>query len=429
MKIFRSFVSVFITAVIALSVFAFPSAAETVKTKKLTMPVYTSKNLSFKKPDKTVTYKCSVKGNKNKNIEVDFKNEGKTIWLYVKAKKKTDDDITISVYYKTKVANLSVKKYSIKVTPVRKLDFEDVRINPKTTKSVTLKNPYDKDLTFKYSTKKYAEIDPAYTAVEDSFTYNFKAKKKGSETVKVYLGKTKKLLGQFKITVAKTDTTVLPEYETLTLLYNKHGSSVYMSESHIMLTDLLQDVKYKAKYTATLSGTSVVDKITEKSDSTRGEKKTTDMLYATGKGSATAVVYEKLTGKKKKQIATFKIKVKKAPMNYVADENMKLYDEGLFGNGEGVEAMTVGDTLNVGKTVKSALINNTWTSSHFKKSLYKITYKTSAPNKLPVSADGIVTAKKVTKNDAKITYTITFSDKSVFKGKAVISVNEAVENA
>ena len=61
------------------------------------------------------------------------------------------------------------------------------------------------------------------------------------------------------------------------------------------------------------------------------------------------------------------VKVKKAPMSYVARENYYWYDDGVFGKGEDVEYLHLTDntTLEMEDTIKTCLINNKSTGSHF----------------------------------------------------------------
>ena len=72
------------------------------------------------------------------------------------------------------------------------------------------------------------------------------------------------------------------------------------------------------------------------------------------------------------------------------------------------------------KTIVKTLINNTLTGSHFKKSSYAISFKSSDKSVVTVTSIGKVTAKKV--GHAVVNYSIGFSDNSVFKGGCPIEV-------
>ena len=83
--------------------------------------------------------------------------------------------------------------------------------------------------------------------------------------------------------------------------------------------------------------------------------------------------------------------------------------------------LTDNATLEMEDTIKTCLINNSLTGSHFKKSQYTITYKSDNPKIATVSKNGVVTAKAEGETD--IIYSIKFSDKSVYKNICTVSVS------
>jgi hypothetical protein len=179
-----------------------------------------------------------------------------------------------------------------------------------------------------------------------------------------------------------------------------------------MLKNILKDKKANTTYSVSSSNENVVSYLSS------GE------IYATGKGKATCTVYEKTGKSKKTEIDTFTVTVTKSKMAYVVEENALWYNDGIFGQGNLIEYLNLTDnkTLKIQGIIKSHLINNTNLGSHFKSSLYKITYKSGNTKVAKVSSKGVVTAKAV--GNAKITYTITFTDGSAYKDVCNVSVEE-----
>ena len=424
MKISKRITAALLSALIIFGLTFVTSAKTDTNKTTITVSRYASKEMFLKKANDTQNLPYAVKVNdKNNSIKVNFVDVGKNCYLTVTGKKVTKDKIpTITVYYTDENnEKVNVEKYKIKVTKLQKQTFKNFALNPRTNKRMTVTNPYAYDYSFTLSDKKIAEIDPAYYAKDKKYSYTVKGLKKGQTTVKVYIKKSK--VGEFTIKVDDLDAHIKKSKTTLTLKYNKHGSSSYMSESNAILTELLSDMKAKAKYTVEIKNRNVADKIDYTHYSISGENKNTNLIYATGTGKTKATVYEK-TGSKTKKIATLTIVVKKAKMNYVARENRALYDDDIFGHGDFVEYLNLTDNKNLrmAETITNCLINNEYTGSHFKKSDYTITYKSSAPSVATVSKNGVVTAKKVGTTTVK--YVISFSDGTKHTGKCSVSVDE-----
>ncbi len=294
---------------------------------------------------------------------------------------------------------------------VNPLKATTVKINVKTSKKITLYNPYKKEYKLKIADESIAKLQFGYLADGTNRTYNFKGLKKGTTTVKVkYKGK---VIDTFKISVGNYDTTIKDKFKNTTFKYNSHGSNAYMSKSNVSINKLLADKKHKsvAKYTAESADTSIVDTTKD------------GLIYATGTGKTKVTIYEHMNSKKTK-VGTIKVKVVDAKMNYVARENANYYDEGIFGQGENCEYLYVGETFDVEARILKTLINNEITGSKFKKSQYTITYsidKEGAEN-ITVTKDGVATALKF--GSGKIDYVITFIDGSKYKNTCNIWVEE-----
>lgn len=292
-----------------------------------------------------------------------------------------------------------------------KPSFKDVTINVKTKKDVVLKNPYEREYKIEIENTKIANLQFGYLAENDLRTYTFKGLNEGTTNVKVILKGSKKLIGEFKITVGNFPTTIKPKYKKTTLKFNKNGSNAYMSKSYISVHNLLKDIKHK----------SIADYRVETSDYKIVDSTADGLIYATGKGKANVTIFEKVNETEKK-IGTIAIKVKKAKMNYVAKENMKYYDEGIFGQGEGYEFVYLDQdpNLKIEKRIVECLINNKLTGSKFKKSDYTITYKVNKDSigKVTVDKKGLVTVLK--EGSSTVNYTIKFKDGSKYKNKCRI---------
>lgn len=411
MKFTKTILCSILTILIIAGTTVFPTSATTVTTTNKTMSKYTKIKLSAAKSTKD-TYKYKITNNKKKYVTVEFKDNGSSYKLHVSSNKLTKNAKlpVLTVYKESKGKKTDVKKYSFTVTKTEKKTFSNVKINVKMSKKVTLKNTYTKRYRFKYD-KKIISIDKNFTSKKDNRTYNIKTLKKGETDVEVYLKGTKALIGTFKVTAGDVKTKLKKKYATLNLKYNAHGSSTYMADCHISLNSMLKDKKYNTTYTVTIGN--------EKIASTYIDKKKTN-IYSVGAGNTTADIYQKIGKKEEQKIGSFKISVTKTKMNYVVKQNMKYYPDGIFGNGEMIEYLSPKETFNMKSTIVKSLINNTLTGSHFKKSLYSISFKSSDTSVVTVTSIGKVTAKKV--GYATVNYSIGFDDNSVFKGGCPIEV-------
>ncbi len=416
MKLTKSVLSVFLTAFMLIGTLVIPASAVSLTALKKELTQYTTAEYHDSKSSKD-TYNFKIKNNSKNYIKVTLVDVGSSYRLSVKAKKATTDkdNPVLTVYKEKNGKTTEVKKYSFTVNKPEKKTFSNININVKMTKEKTLTNPYYKDYSFTYD-KKIAKINTAYTAKGTKVTYKIKALKKGSTKVKVFIKGTGVKAGTFKITAGDFPTKLRDKYKTLELKYNAHGSSTYMKDSHVKLNNMLKDRKHGAVYSVAIDNEKIATSLIDK-------KKTT--VYSAGKGETEAKVYQKIGDKEETEIASFKIKVKKAKMNYVAKQNMLFFNDGIFGSGEMVEFLSPNESFTMKDTIVKSLINNTYTGSHFKKSLYKITYKSTDKSVVTVNKDGKVTAKKV--GNAVVNYTITFSDDSKFHGGCPIEVWESAD--
>ena len=411
MKFTKTILCSILTILIIAVTAVLPTSATTVKATKKTMSKYTKIILSAAKSSKD-TYKYKITNNSKKYVSVDFKDNGTSYKLHVTGEKITPDTNKplLTVYSEKNGKKTDVKKYRLAVTKTVKQTFADTKVNVKMSRKVTLKNIYVKKYRFSYD-KKLISINKKFKKNGDKRTYTIKTYKKGVAEVEVYLKGTKAKIGTFNVTVGDYKTKLKKKYSTLKLKVNGHGSSTYMADCHISLNSMLKDKRYNTTYTVTIGN--------EKVASTYIDKDKT-YIYSVGKGTTTADLYQKEGKKTEEKIGSFKITVTKTKMNYVAKQNMLYYPDGIFGNGEMVEYLSPKETFDMKKTIVKTLINNTLTGSHFKKSSYAISFKSSDKSVVTVTSIGKVTAKKV--GHAVVNYSIGFSDNSVFKGGCPIEV-------
>ncbi|MBR2108870.1 MAG: Ig-like domain-containing protein [Ruminococcus sp.] len=381
------------------SLTTFSSAAATVKNK--TLQAYTKHSFTLNKSE-SKRYFCKTTNNKKKNITVSFKDNGDTYSLKTVAKKPTSGKKpVVTIYYKnSQNKTVNVKKFRYKVTPMGTMNFRNVKINVDYTEKVTLSNPFVKEYKFKASKPGIVKFSEKISKSGKKRTYSIKALKEGSATINVYLKGTSKKVGSFKITAGDFKTVINSKYKTRKIVYNSHGSSTYMEDSHFNISDMLKYKKAGASYSATSENENIVSVVSSR------------IVYSTGKGTTTVKISQKLNGKTT-TVGKFTVKVKLSAMAYVAKQNALFYDNGIFGHGDNTEFLDVANTLVMKSVIVRRLLNNSLTNSHFKTSDYKITFHSTNTKAAKVSSAGKVTAIK--KGSARIYYTITFSDKSTYK--------------
>ncbi|MBQ7504514.1 MAG: Ig-like domain-containing protein [Ruminococcus sp.] len=379
----------------------FSSSAVTVKDK--TLRAYTKHSFTLNKSE-SKKYLCKTTNNKKNNIAVTFKDNGDTYSLTTVAKKTTSGKKpVVTIYYKnSENKTVNVKKFRYKVTPLGTVNFRNIKINVDYTEKVTLSNPFVREYKFKASKPGIVKILKNYSKNGKKRTYSIKALKAGTTAIKVYLKGTSKKVGSFKITAGDFKTAIIPKYKTRKIVYNSHGSSTYMEDSHFNISDMLRYKKAGASYSATSANEDVVSVVSSR------------IVYSTGKGTTAVKITQKLNGKKT-TVGKFKVKVTTAAMAYVAKQNALFYDNAIFGHGDNTEFLdlTKTKTVSLKPVIVKRLINNSLTSSGFKSSEYKITFTSTNSKAAKVSSTGKVTAIKA--GSARIYYTIKFKDKSKYK--------------
>ena len=192
------------------------------------------------------------------------------------------------------------------------------------------------------------------------------------------------------------------EYRTIRLKYNSHIDSRYLASGFEGLQSMIKNRKKKATYTAVISNRKVAKTVKRPNKSYIDKT----LIISTGTGTTKAVIYEKLSGKKKTKIGTIKIKVSKTSM-------AKVVDDLLFWHGKGIESVWLKLNLKDRHKVcdyplllQNKVLNNSSVKVHFKESEYSASYslfnerdEEGEPIEIETSeivdmADGVLTAKK-----------------------------------
>lgn len=284
--------------------------------------------------------------------------------------------------------------------------FPNIRIKSGFSLKVKLDNPDSAKYTVKIKNTKIAKQITKCRISKGNTVFKIKGLSKGRTVAKVF--SKGKQIGKFKINVYIADATLKESCKNLTLKYNSHGSSVYMTNCHIYAEDLVKYKHPKAEYSALSDDYNIVNHTND------------GLIYTVNKGTTQLKIYEKIGKADKRALGTVNITVKEAKMASVASENEKFYPEGIFGKGNKYECVYTGESLRIQGRIKECLINNKYTGSAFKKSQYKITYKSSNKKIATVNKVGKITGKK--EGSTNIRYKIRFSDKSYFTGSCHISV-------
>ena len=160
---------------------------------------------------------------------------------------------------------------------------------------------------------------------------------------------------------------LFPDGRKVTLKYSSHINSRYFYDAHYSISDLIDNIKTKATYTAVVKNTKVAKVIKNTDPVITGDR----LFLATGTGTTKAVVYEKLkNAKKKRKLGTVTIKVKEAKMAEVVEDAIYMNDKG--------PAMiwlklNLGDRKKVcdyGSLLHNEVLNNKQIGTKFKKSDY-----------------------------------------------------------
>ena len=408
----KKFISVFLAVALAVSAMTLFAASASAKTENIGLRAYCEKFYSEKKSQKRV-YKCKVKYNEKENIKVKFSDDGSIYTLTVRGLAPTEKTRpVVKIYYVGSDKKINVVRcLRFKVYEAGTVKITDKHVNEGTTKEITVNNPFAYSYRMKLSRQDVVKFVSGSAQDGIKVTYTVKGLKKGSVTVKLYPGGKKECVGSFKITVGDYPAQILQKYRDITLKYNAHGSSTYMTESHVNVGDMIYDRHAKAKYAIVPSDESVISTVSDK------------LAYATGTGSVTAEITETVGGGTR-TVGTVNIKVVNAKTAYVARQNAMFYNDGIFGNGDFTEFLSLKDCkkFSMQPIINDRLLNNPYTGSSFKSSDYSITYTSSNTKVVKVSSKGVVTALK--EGSASVAYTITFKDKSSFKSSCQFLVEK-----
>lgn len=370
--------------ILTFSALAVLPASAASKAENVSLRAYCEKFFIEKKSLKR-TYVCKVKYNDQNYIKTKFSDDGSVYSLTVRGLKPTGKTRpVVKVYYvgSDKKINI-VKSLRFKVYDAGTVKFSDKHVNLGTKKEITVNNPFAYDYKLKLSNTDVVKFNEGYCQDGIKVTYTIKGLKAGSVTVKAYLTGKGVCVGEFKITVGDYPAKIRKEYKEITLKYNPHGSSTYMSESHVKIKDMIIDSRSKAKYALKLQDEDVVSTLSD------------GLIYAVGTGSQTADITETI-GSETRTVGTVSFKVVNAKMAYVVKQNAMFYNDGIFGNGDFTEYLNLKDDkkFSMKPIINDRLLNNSYTGSEFKASDYSIAYTSSNPKVAKVSSSGVVTALK-----------------------------------
>ena len=410
MKRLKNHIALLLSALMICAAFAVSTTASAaVKPTEKTMLQYKSLNLSFNK-DPLDSYTCEVEDN-NGNITVDSSNEGSSYWLAVKSKEPTASPVTIKLY---KNGDTTVsREYRITVKKYETVKMSDQKLNLKTSRLVTIKNPYIHSYKLKYSSAKLKIKH--YISEGSKATYTVKGLKKGNATVKAYIKG--KLIGSFKVTVGDFKASVKKKLRESTLKYNPHILSYNLTEGgSLKLGEAIKNYHSNGVYSVKILDTSVIAK--------RGTKKTALTpkaveLYALKTGKTKAYVYEKRGKAAKTKIGTITLNVIKATDAEVFEANRALDNEGIFYE----LLVSAGDEVDIKGMVVDSYINGKLTTVKYKKSEYSFTFTAGPKDVITVNKNGLFTCvDKGTDTVNKATYTVTFKDGSKASGEGSFDI-------
>lgn len=409
MKSFRYF---FLMSLFALCLLAVSEPASAKSTVKKTVMQYTDQNLTFKKSE-SVSYECTVKNNDDGYIKVSAGNEGEFYWLMVKAEKPTDK-VRPKIVITDQEDGSVVKSYTITVTVAEKIAMKDIRLNIKTSRIITIKNPYNREYKLSYDKKKLSIAQYLYDG--DKAMYTVTALKKGTTTVKARIkGKT---YGSFKVEAGDFAAGIKKAYKAQALRYNKHIKAYFLVEGGVLdIGEAVENFHADGSYTV---------KIQDKSIAKARKRKKTDLLpervevYSLKTGKTTITVYEQRGKGKKKKIGTIKLTVKKAKDSEVYTANRQLDNDGIFYENE----LSPGESYDLKAAVVERYVNCKGTGSRFKAGEYIFQATSNAPDIIEVDKNGVCHCKALDSVGNSVKYTITFKDGSTASGGGSFNIVE-----
>ena len=418
MKKAKGFLSLFFAVILILNIFLLSSCAEKgvkesnfkADAQQKEMLIYNNLNLTFEKGEDE-EYQCSVTANENKYIKVDANNEGEYYWLSVNSQKATPEyEMPIITIYNEKSGKKEIiKEFQITVSPLYKVEMQDIEINKGTGQEILLINPYElKEYNLKYNKKKIKIEQVLYDG--DECYYNLTGLKNGQTKVKAYLEGTNELIGSFTVFVGNFDASIKDEYEITELKFNEHMSSEYLENGHIDIGTIIKNYHSDSVYTVEANDSELIGfKDNEQNETTAKSV----IIYAEKTGTSEISVFEN----KSKRIGAFWLTVERAKDSEVINSNMMRDNDGIFYE----FFISPGDKVDLKKIIEERYINTEY--SHFDKDEYSISFKSENPETVSVDKNGICTCHKIGSN--KITYKISFKDgSSVSNGGSFDTVDE-----
>jgi hypothetical protein len=424
MKSTKKILSIILAIAVIASVFATTLTSCASTTVKKDMMQYTSFEDAFKKKE-SEEYKCAVANNKDNYIKVRYEDWGESFRIWVEAKKvqKSGINPVVTVYKEgeSKTGQKTIfKKYQINVIPAKKIEMSNVKLNKGVEKQITLKNPYTDSDKYYYR----FEYNKSIISIRQMLYYDNKEDhlitglKNGTTTVKAYLQGTKKLIGQFTVTVGDYKASIKKSYQNKTIYYNKHIDPLWLIDGKLDLSEAISNFHPNAEYTVTASNSKIVG-----SKSFNVDGYYTDFrskfacVYGKKTGKVTLTVYEKRGKAAKKKIGTIKLTIKQAKDSKVYESYREYDNDGIFYE----NFISPGESYDLKSAVVSRYLNCGNKKYHFKSSEYTFTAKSSRPDIISVDKKGVCHCKKLYSADDKgkapdITYTIKFKDGSKVSG-------------
>ena len=369
---------------------------------KKTMLQYTSMNLTFDKPEDD-EYECSVENNDAKYIEVDAYNEGEYYWLMVKSQKPTKEgaEPVITVYTEKSGEKAVVRSFRVAVTPLHKVDMDNVRLNKGAGKMIEIDNPYEKDYELKYNPKKIRITQYLYDG--DKEYHVVEGLRYGITRVKAYLAGTKELIGSFTVIVWNFRATVKADCKESAIFYNPHIDSEYLEGGTLDLSECIENYHADAVYTVKANDNSLTDTgFTDKTDTSPKAQ----LIRGKKTGSTELTVFEKRGRRRERKIGTVFLTIKRAEDKAVFDSNMLLDNDGIFYE----LFISPGESFDLKAVVNKNYINNAATGSHFDENEFTFSVTSEDPGIISADENGVCTCRAV--GVGEVAYTVTFADGS-----------------
>ena len=419
MKTVKKLLSAILAVAMVISIFAVASTASAVSTVKKTMMQYTSIDLDFGKSEKR-NFQCAVANNKDGYIKVRAEDWGGMYRLQIDAKKvqKSGRNPVVTIYEDTGAANKTIiKKYQIKVTEAKKVEMKNYKFNKGVEKKISFTNPYAKYYRFEYNKKIISIKQLLYAGNKEQHLVT--GLKTGKTTVKVYLEGTKKLVGQFTVTIGDYKASIKDSYKSTTIYYNKHINTLDLNNGYLDISKAISNYHENSQYTVSISNTNKAGSkvYPDWSYYYHDSKSKFAHVYSKATGTVTLTVYEKRGKNAKKKIGTIKLTIKQGKDSNVYSSYREMDNDGIFYE----NFISPGDSYDLKNAVVGRYMNPQWVDKkyYFKESEYTFTAKSSNPDIISVDSNGVCHCHRLAYSEdvyPYITYTVTFKDGSKVTG-------------